>query len=60
MWELSFYARMVGMTVLMALSLIAVEQTKAMECKMERCIQFRASEIDSKVILMGNEIVKLL
>jgi hypothetical protein len=34
-----YYARAVNMTVLMALSSIAVEQTKAMEKTMGRCIQ---------------------
>ncbi len=47
-----YYARAVNMTVLMALSSIAVEQTKAMERTMERCTQlldYLAGHADAKV-----------
>ena len=47
-----YYARAVDMTVLMALSAIAVEQTKAMAKTMGRCIQlldYLVSNLEAKV-----------
>jgi hypothetical protein len=50
--SISFYVRVVVMTVLMALSSIAVEQTKAMEKTMARCTQlldYLLGHADAKV-----------
>ncbi len=52
MGSILYYARAVNMIVLMALSSIAVEQTKAMEKTMGRCIQlldYLASNSEAKV-----------
>ncbi len=54
------YARAVNMTVLMGLSSIAVEQTKATEKTMERCIDllnYLATNQDAKVRLRASNMV---
>ncbi len=55
-----YYARAVDMTVLMALSAIAVEQTKAMAKTMGRCIQllnYLASNSEAKVRYYASNMV---
>ena len=55
-----YYARAVDMTVLMALSSIAVEQTKATEKTMGRCIQlleYLASNSEAKVRYHASDMV---
>ncbi len=55
-----YYARAVDMTVLMALSSIAVEQTKATEKTMGRCIQlleYLASNLEAKVRYHASDMV---
>jgi hypothetical protein len=55
-----YYAHSVDMTVLMALSSIAVEQTKATEKTMERCIQlldYLASNSKAKVRFHASDMI---
>jgi hypothetical protein len=55
-----YYAHAVNMTVLMALSSIAVEQTKAMEKTMGRCIQlldYLASNSEAKVRYHASDMI---
>jgi hypothetical protein len=54
------YARAVDMTVLMALSAITVEQTKAMAKTMGRCIQlldYLASNLEAKVRYYASDMI---
>jgi hypothetical protein len=51
-WSILYYARAAGMTVFMALSVIAVEQTKATANTIGRCIQlldYLVSNSEAKV-----------
>ena len=55
-----YYARAVDMTVLAALSTIAIDQTKATKRTMERCIQLRdylASNQEAKVRFHASDMV---
>ncbi len=55
-----YYARAVDMTVLMALSVIAVGQTKAMAKTMGRCIQlfdYLASNSETKVRYYASDMI---
>ena len=55
-----YYARAVDMTVLMALSAIAVEQTKATEKTMSRCIQlldYLAGHSEAKVRFHASDMI---
>jgi hypothetical protein len=55
-----YYARVVDMTLLMALSVIAVEQTKAMTKTMGRCIQlldYLASNSEVKVRYYASDMI---
>ncbi len=55
-----YYARAVDMTVLMALSAIAVEQTKATAKTMGRCIQllnYLASKSEAKVRYYASDMI---
>jgi hypothetical protein len=55
-----YYARAVDMTVLMALSSIAVEQTKATEKTMSRCIQlldYLSGQSDAKVRFHASDMI---
>ncbi len=55
-----YYARAVDMRVLMALSSIAVEQTKATEITIERCIQlldYLGSNAEAKVRFHASDII---
>ncbi len=58
-----YYARAVDMTVLMALSSIAVEQTKATEKTLGRCIQlldYLASNSEAKVRYHASDMVMII
>ncbi len=55
-----YYARAVDMTVLMALSSIAVEQTKATEKTLGRCLQllnYLASNLEAKVRYHASDMI---
>ncbi len=55
-----YYARAVNMTVLMALSSIAVEQMKATEKTMGRCVQmldYLASNLEAKVRFHASDMI---
>jgi hypothetical protein len=55
-----YYARVVDMTILMALSSIAVEQTQVTEKTMERCIQllnYLASNSKAKVRFHASDMI---
>ncbi len=55
-----YYARAVNMTVLMALSTIALEQTKAMEKTMDQCMQlldYLSFNLEAKVRLHASDMV---
>jgi hypothetical protein len=60
MGSILYYARAIDMTVLMGLSLIAVEQTKAIEQTMGRCINllnYLMSNQDAKVCFHASDMV---
>jgi hypothetical protein len=55
-----YYAQAVNMTVLMVLSTIAVNQTKATKRKMERCTQlldYLAQNVDAKVRFHASDMI---
>jgi hypothetical protein len=55
-----YYARAVDMTVLMALSMIASEQTKGTECTMEKALQlldYLATHPNAKVLFRASDMI---